>query len=277
MNAAGAMDQPKPASVDVDGFYFGGDDALALTSWNSLANVVVVVSGRFVHVDGHVEPFSEVHVPATNRTATTTRHARACGWLTDLSIVVTGATPQRGQTYVRVDVVRGLVSSGVVLSTLVQGYVTATKRLAYPGSVVEDSLAGAGALRSLTGTDPAAGVEVSETVPTGARWRLVSVEVTLVTDATVANRRIHLFVDDGTNVYFETHNNTAQTASTTIRHSFGAGVGLVVGDGVSAVAPLPVALLLGAGHRFRSSTSGIVAGDNFGAPQYAVEEYLEAI
>jgi len=264
--------------LEVGGFYFAGDDQLRITSWNSLANVRVVVTGRFVHADdGHIEAFSEVHTPNTNRTAASDTYGRARGWLTDLSVLVTGATPQRGQTFVRVDVVRGLGAGAIALSTFIQGYVTATQRLAYPGSIVSDSLTGPGTMRSITGTDPAAGSEISETVPTGARWRYVSLRASLVTDATVANRTPNIFFDDGANVYAAAGVNFNHAASTTLAYSFDAVAVTQVQTSLNAQVSTPGNLVLAAGHRFRTSTGSLQAGDNWGAPQYAVEEWLEAI
>jgi len=268
---------PKHGLLVGPGFFFDNDDSLQLTAWNSLASVALAISGRFVRPDGTIEPFVERHVPNTNRTASTAIFPRGCGWLTDLSIIASGATPQRGQTFVRVDVVRGQSSPIIVLSTIAQGYVTATKRLAYPGSAIEDSLSGAGALRSIAGTDPAANVEISETVPTGTRWRLRSVRATLVSDANVANREVALQIDDGTTVYFEAASGANQAASLTRQYTFAptavrgaaaTGTGILV-----AIADL----LLAAGHRFGTATTNRQATDNWGAPQYLVEEFLEAL
>lgn len=275
MNGGDVATRPAP-EFEVGGFYFGGDDQLRVTSWNSLASVAVVLTGRFLHGDdGHIEAFSEVHTPNTNRTAASTTHSRARGWLTDLSVLVTGATPQRGQTFVRVDVVRGQGAGAIPLSTLIQGYVTATQRLAYPGSPISDSLSGPGTLRSITGTDPIAGVEISETVPTGARWRFVSLRTQLVTDATVANRTLALLFDDGTNIYAHAATNFNQTASQAINYAFCA-VGqtyafYLLGGQVST----PANIVMSAGHRFRTVTTTLTGGDNWVVPQYAVEEWLE--
>lgn len=55
----------------------------------------------------------------------------------------------------------------------------------------------------IVGANPAAGAEVSETVPAGETWCLLGVRVTLVTSATVATRQPILTLDDGTNIFFE--------------------------------------------------------------------------
>jgi hypothetical protein len=277
MTAGDAALVATPELIVGPGFYFQGDDRIRITGWNSLASVVLSLTGRFLHLDGRIEAFAETLTPASNRTASTAVFQRAKGWLTDLAVIVTGATPQRGQTFVRVDVVRGMGSVDVVLSTLMQGYVTATQRLAYPGSPIESSLAGPGAIRSITGTDPAANTEVSETVPTGARWRFLSLLVTLVTDATAATREVALTADDGTNAHCRIPATQSQAASLTRRYTFTQATPLA---GLNQDATIPAmfpALLLAAGHRLVTVTTARQATDNFGAPQYEVEEWLEPV
>lgn len=277
MSASPALDLPRPALVGGHGIYFSGEDHLRLTSWNSLASVVLTLTGRFLHVDGRIEPFSHVHTPNTDRTAATTTHRRAEGWLLDCSLVVTGATPQRGRTFARLDVVRGLGSVDTVLSTLLRGYVTAEQRLGWPGSQQEDPLAGQGALRSVAGTDPAADTEISETVPTGARWRVLAVSFELVTDANAANREVALVVDDGTTTLFTSPSGFTHTASLTRRYSAAAlGAATAPAQGTDRQILLPD-LRLPAAARLRTSTTSRQATDNFGAPQLLVEEWLEAV
>jgi len=264
-----------PALVGGLGFYFTGEDWLRVTSWNSLASVRVVATGRFLTCAGDVVPLSRDGAANTDRTAATFSFRPGDGWLQDLSLIVTGAAPVRGQTFVRVDVVRGDSAGAAVLSTLIQGYVTATKRLAWPGSPIEDSLAGQGWMRSFTGTDPAANTEVSETVPTGARWRFLSAVLTLVTDATVANRSVRIFFDDGANVYCRGCAAGVQPASATQVYNIGDTGFNAVADAVTDPVPVPSGLRLLAGHRIRSSTANIQAGDNYSAIQMLVEEWLE--
>lgn len=265
-----------PVLAGGPGLFFTGEDALLLTSWNSLAAVVLTVSGRFIHANGRIEVFAERHVPNTNRTAATAILPRGVGWLSDLTIVASGATPQRGQTFVRVDVIRGVATSSIVVATVMQGYVTATKRLGYPGSPIEDSLAGQGALRSITGTDPAANVEIQETVPTGARWRLRSLRAQLVTDGNAANREVSITVDDGTSVYYEAASGANQAASLTRQYTFAPhGVRGAAATGTSLLVAIAT-LLLAAGHRVNTATFNRQVTDNWGAPQYEVEEWLEA-
>lgn len=130
----------------------------------------------------------------------------------------------------------------------------------------------------VVGSDPAAGVEISVTVPAGEIWLLESLIVTLVTDATVTNRYVSLAFDDGTTEYGRVIVAAAQAESLTMRKSFLRGLGsentgvLTIGSQAS----LPDFALL-PGHRIRSITTNLQAGDNFGAPVlYVVKHYRNA-
>lgn len=134
---------------------------------------------------------------------------------------------------------------------------------------------GPGNLRSVAGTDPAAGQEVSDAVPSNTRWRLISANFALVTSATVANRFPTVVLDDGATTLWRAGTNVAQTASLTATYSAGsAGTFGTVGTNLYEIAlPTPPVVLTG-GFRIRTSTIAIDTGDNYGPPQYLVEEFI---
>jgi hypothetical protein len=256
-------------------FSLTGAAALQVSSWNSLASVRLTIRGYTRDVTDRVTPFEFAHVPASNRTITSTIHPLPEGELLNVTVFLNGAAPITGQTFVRLQLLRGRETSSVVLGTLAAGYVTAVQPLAFPGSGVKSSLAGPGALRSITGTNPAAGVEISETVPTNARWRVYAVRFALVTDATVASRESLLTFDDGATVFAVSMPAGAQAASSTFTHDwFHHTFPRVAAASAELNQPLPRIDLLAAA-RVRTVTTNLQAGDNYGAPQLLVEEWLE--
>lgn len=133
-------------------------------------------------------------------------------------------------------------------------------------------------VRSVAGTNPAAGIEISETVPASVRWKLISVFFRLVTSATAATRRLHFVVDDGTNKLFDFPVGNTHLASLTRDYTI-AHVGNV-GNGIQdddIMQILPADAVLPTGFRVRTETTGIQVGDDFGAPQLWVEECTEFI
>jgi len=189
-------------------------------------------------------------------------------------VVVTGA-PLYGQTWIRVDVVRGLTGAVEPLATLMQGCITATQKIAFPGSEMYSTLERPGAIRTITGTNPAANTEVLETVPTGARWRLLALTVRLVNDATVANRLPILILDDGLASMAWSAVTSAMTAGAQWQATWGTYGVTIAPTSLGSIAALPDGLVLLAGHRIRTNTLNFQAGDEYGAPQLTVEEWLE--
>lgn len=264
------------APVAPIGWYFGRDDFLRLTLYNGASGVTAQLRGRVLPI-GETTTRDLVRdlIPATDRSASTLLIAVGEGWLLDAEVVVTAGTPAFNQCFARLSVVRGIASSGYEIGELAAGAVTTTRRLAYPRSAVDPSIAGLGAIRSVAGTDPAANTEVSEVVPTGARWRLRSLDVALVTDANVANREVTLTIDDGTNIVAEVVTGVLQTATLTRRYSFTQHVQAKAAAAATIInAPAPDLILL-AGWRIRTVTTAIQATDNYGAPRLCVEEWIE--
>jgi len=165
---------------------------------------------------------------------------------------------------------------GMTAFTLVEGRLAYTKLLSWPPGEFRESIVGPGTLRSVLGTDPAVGVEVSETVPTNTRWLLRGMRVTLVTDATVIARTVRLLIDDGANTLFLLPAQTNQSASYSFNyHAVPLGY-QPAAVGLEITIPLPpVGILLLQGWRIRTLTSNFQVGDDYGAPRMLIEEWLE--
>lgn len=128
----------------------------------------------------------------------------------------------------------------------------------------------------ITGADPAAGVEISETVPAGKSWRLMSCQAVLVASATAASRMPALVFDNGTTEFIRSgFQGGAQVANETQRYAWARGYAhhrTDLGDPDLAMSPLPD-IVLGPGFRVRTVTLAIQAGDDWGAPVFYVAEY----
>ena len=145
---------------------------------------------------------------------------------------------------------------------------------------------GAGRIRTVTGSNPAAGAQASDAVPTNAVWDLLTYSIVLVTDATSATRIVGAVVDDGVTANRRAvlyGNQGGHTASLTRTHLFAKGeddTGVNPGAFtdtdivLASFRHLPVRQLLG-GYRIRTFSSGFQAGDDFAAPIFQVAEWLE--
>jgi hypothetical protein len=130
-------------------------------------------------------------------------------------------------------------------------------------------------LRSITGTNPAANAEISETVPTNARWRLLALQVSLVSSSQVANRELALTFDDGTAVFARVPSGFTHAASLTrVYSSFHHAERNTQAQDTTKNFPLPRIDLPG-GARIVGVTTALQTLDNYGAPQLLVEEWIE--
>lgn len=258
-------------------FRFTGEDALEIASYNAMTGVRVAVHGRMWNEDEGIRPFAFEHVPNTDRTRRLERFGLPFGYLLNAVIFASSGSPKIGQTFVSLHVIRGSGGARVLLATLLQGYISAEQELGFPGSPIANSLEGGGVIRSLSGTNPAPGVEISETCPAGARWQLLSIYSGLSTSATAGNRRPVLVIDPG-------------PGANLILPSFGvlgpgSGGNVIWASGLPHTAVVNATYLIGglatetlilAGGRFYTSTENIAAGDDWSAPVYTVREWLEA-
>jgi len=256
-------------------WYFNNDDALRITSFNAAASVTLVLEGRYLTLEGSIQPFRFSHTPNTDRTTKSDTFLMGASWLLNLQVRASAGTPRRGQCLAIVEVVRGGGASAESLGTLLEGYVTDTQRRAWPGSPLEVSSIPPGVLRSITGTDPAANVEISESVPTNARWRLLALLATLVTDANAANRDVALTIDDGTTVVgrFPAAQNDVASQTTRFLWTSG-GARIAIAQDRTIVIPIPD-VWIPDGYRFKTVTTGLQVTDNWGPPQLWVEELIE--
>lgn len=262
-----------PSLLFVDGNY-----ALRVNAWCSVAGVTLGLRYRFMRAaDGEVVDSAEQLVPTSNRVVTTTDLQLSVGWPLTLELFALGGTPTIGQCFVQVQIVRGRGPAAAVFATILQGYITATNALAWPGSPLEKALDGPGALRSITGTNPGAGNEFSETVPAGVRWQLESFRYQFVTAVAVANRQSGILVDDGALNLFYAGGDVVQAASLTLLFSYSQGFtpfGTNPNNAISRSLPSPN--FLSPGFRIRSQTVAIQPADVYSVIQYLVREWLTA-
>jgi hypothetical protein len=251
-------------------FWSTGEDNLRVLSVNALSGVGLTIQGRFIDAAGVIGAARWDHTPASDRTIRSSEFPLGVG----------AVTPQIGQTFVIVQLIRGAGAAALVLGTLLQGYVTSTQTLAWPGSPLQLSVDGGGTIRTITGTTPAAGQEVREVVPTGARWQLMTVHAQFTASATVATRRPRLAWNTGGTQSGISANVTNVTATQQGVFDWVCGMPLSAavfpGDNVAG---LPNELYLLAGDSFATATVGLQGidppVDQWSAPRFTVREWLE--
>jgi hypothetical protein len=262
---------PSPAQ-----FYVTGEDRLRIVAVNSLAGVVIAVHARRADLQGRTVPDKWTHTPNSDRTVTRDDFDLGQGSLLNVTVFAGSGSPRIGQTFVIVQLVRGMGAAAIVLGTLLAGYITGTQARGFPGSPIEDSIGGGGVTRFIQGTTPAAGVDIAETVPTGARWELLSFRASLTTAAGGANRIPNLLMASPGFSYFIGPQSGNVGPSNLQNFVWAPGLNVDTLTSTSAAiggAPIGVELL--AGHTINTLTAGLQAGDQYAAPLYVVREHLE--
>lgn len=256
-------------------FYVARGEHLHVHAWNAVSNQVVSLNLRLLMPNGEIIPnVYELRPSADRSELTNTLTLPECFVLSfAVSTMVSGT--RRGQTYVAVHYSRTAEGGETLVNLLTSGYVTEGFALSWPVGKVEHFLEGRGNYRSIQGTDPAAGLQINETVPTGARWRLLSVNATLSTNATAANRNVLFAVDDGSDNLIIIPAPNTQVANEGKEYTWAAW-GTVQDSIVNRVTvPLPNEVWLQAGSRIGTAVVGMQAGDNWTFPRLYVEEFLE--
>lgn len=134
-------------------------------------------------------------------------------------------------------------------------------------------------LRNVAGTQPAAGAEISEAVPAGVRWEILSIKYVLTCAAVAATRFSQLLLDDGTaNVFAQMSQVTGLTTGQVGTFTWAQGLAnqlVVVAAGTPNItAPFPTHLRMGPGFRWRTLTAAIQGADQYSAIQYLVREWF---
>lgn len=262
---------PPPAAL-----YISRDDRLFIASFNSNTLAVLNLRGRYLDTNGDVIPFSFRHTPNTDRSSSIEEFSLAEGFLLDLMILAEAGGPlRRGATYVQAGIQRGGAGFTNQFAQLISDYMSCAHNPSWPAGAWVHAIEGPGLLRSITGTDPAAGAEISETVPTNARWRLINFGFDLVTDATAATRRPRLDFNDGSADFLRIEHGETLIASLTGRFDSFPGLGVYSRLNNTFRLQVIPELILSAGFVISTATTSLQAGDNYGAPRMLVEEWIE--
>jgi hypothetical protein len=255
-------------------YYLQEDDVLLVACSSNIGTAFpLIIRGRYLRPDGVIIPIEQSIVFNLTRAVLRVSIPLGEGYLLSLVATAANAVWNWGSVYVSLSIMRGTQAQPQIFQGLAAGYVTPITPVSWPASGIKGPLDSPGQLRSITGTTPGAGAEISETVPVLAQWRLIAFKFQFASAAAVANRFPQVTLDDGANIYSVTGTSTPQVALLTLAYTAAAGLGYNQPVETPAMIPLPHNLLMFAGHRIRTSTPGLQAADQYSAVQYFVEEW----
>ncbi len=250
------------------------EDRLRVDVWNTASNNTIRVSGVFFTERNEASPFLFTPTITTDGSQQTSRFFCGLSVLQFLTVSTASISLKPGQTFVRVLVEHGAGPDPVVLTQLTEGYVTDHHNLKWPSAAAFTSTQSHNFLTTLTSADPAAGAEITFTVPANAQLDVSAVRFTLTTSVAAANRQVHVVVDDGATVLYDAPANAVQAASLTRNYNVTFQTAQPAATDNEIYIAMPIRSRLSSGFRIRTATTALQAGDDFSAMIVTAERYL---
>lgn len=135
-------------------------------------------------------------------------------------------------------------------------------------------------LETILPANPAAGAELTHTVPAGQTWRIQSLTAELVTDATAPVRTVGIRIENAAGQLVAV-SGVGITQGPSVTFVYGFGLGMPVGfgpidpvgtDPPMVAGPLPDIILL-TGFIILTATEALVAADQFQNARLLIERY----
>jgi len=178
-------------------FATAGEDNLRVTSYCSVPGVNIELSGRLRHPDGTLSTFTHQDAASNDRESLVHDYPLGAGVLLNLTVHTTGVEILFGHCFAVVHLIRGFSGGTTALATLLQGYVTGSQHLAWPGSPIKHTREHDGIVRFVFPADPGAGTQYLDAVPPGAIWRPISFKFRFTASAVAGNRQPFVDYYDG--------------------------------------------------------------------------------
>jgi hypothetical protein len=269
------------AALVASPWFVTGEDYLRVEVLSVLLSYPVAIHWRMLLPNGRIQVLTDrlVSHPTVPRQTAQKDLGLGEGLLLNVGLVGAGASVQFGQLFGRVTLNRGRDAASVMLGTLLSDYISRNWGIGWPGSPIRSPQDQDHTAIYYTQTSPGAGAELIVSVPTAARWELLSWQSVLTTSAVAGDRTVLLVGDDGAtlNGIFQSPNPKVAPASSAIRYNWAQGLPLTtlpLPAVVTGMAGLPMGLSLTPGSRFRTSTQGFLAGDVWGDVRFYVRETI---
>lgn len=250
------------------------DDILEISTFTRTTGMIVTVRVRELMPDNTIQTTEQQIVTTAGLFPQTTQIMLAEGFLLSIEIIGDQFFTIWGNLFASANIIRGKSTLDNASETLCRGFATYVQPLSFPYGGIRNPTEGQGNIRSITGTVPGVGLEITEVVPPGVRWRIQSFSFVFTASAAVANRIITIKIDDGTNYFFLNSAAFSITANQVAFLTFAAcgfqSSGILSGGLMAA----PSNLILTAGWRIKTTTTALQAGDQYSGIQYCVEEWF---
>jgi hypothetical protein len=169
-----------------------------------------------------------------------------------------------------------IMINGDIVSQLSSGYVGRTNALTYPAGLRSYGSFDTGCFKEVLIGAPGAGSNYSWTQTEFVKSKLLGGRFTLLTDANVANRRVHITLNDSSGVYTDCYSSIDQAAGVTYTYVFAPFpvVQTTANNNIIQI-PIPPGLCLHYPYGLQTAILNIQAGDTLSSCRMQVEEFLD--
>lgn len=253
--------------------FLRAEDYLAFTIFTNSSPITLQLTFRFMLPDGQIKVGSQVFT--TSGAINSFNFPLGECWLLSFALVRQTPTGQNVIAFVQCSIIRDqFTGSGQNLYGIVwQGFIQVTTGNGWPGTPSKEITDGPGNIRTIVGTVPAAGADISETVPLFRRWILLTIQAALTTSAAVANRNPLWQIDDGVNIVFTSVSFQNQAASLVIRYQGFNNLQTAAALNGNFPLNLPIPFPVRGGYHLKTSTVNLQAADQWTAPIYIFLEW----
>jgi hypothetical protein len=264
-------------SVAVPGFYITADDTIQLTVWNSNpALTTVTMQLRVIKPDGTlIIQQQALNGITADRTANVAVLQEMDGFIVGVTIGPPGVAIARGQTYVRLAVVRGTLAAPIMQVVLLSDYVSSAFQPAWPAGRVLSAVEDAGWITTLNGTQPPVKADATIQQPASARWRLQSAQIQVNTVATAGARHFQFIISHGGNQMFFGSAAADQPANVGVQYNLAPGLPTQAVSPTVQTLALPIDLIVSQQALLSTAVLGMLTGDQVGGIVLAYEEWID--
>ena len=260
--------------------YVGVNDQLSVQAvGHSVGFFTLTLDIRLLLPDGTIQVQQEQVIVGGPYTITNLNFTLAEGFLLSVALRTQDSTMKRGRVFGLIALIRQTSPVTTLQLELTRGYVSVFSPVAWPAIPPDFPTGRPGSIQNIPVSNPAAGADWTQAVPSLARWRILSVKATLTTSAAAANRCAQLALGVPGSLVYVAVPAVLQAASLTYIYNFGAGVttllATVGATTLSVITAIPVDFWLQNGASIASATQNIQAADQWSGIQIQVEESLD--
>ena len=257
--------------------YVTTDDVLRVQCTSSQAGAVVTINYRLLRAeDGKVVYGSRDSVALPAYKTLFIQVALTEGFLLSVACAATNTTT-RGQTFARIMLTSASNLNFTPGQVLMADYVTGIMTPGYPNGRVLAPTEGPGWTHDVALTVPGLGLNWSQNVPSGARWRMNCAYVLFATSAAVPLRYPNISLSAPSTSFAGFANRGVPASTLQAQIAYTKTPNDVIGDPNCYWAALPADLFVLGGSTIQSNCTNLDGADQFTPIDMNVEEWLDNV